>query len=136
MTAANTVDGEGFEKFNVWCPMSIFGYGGIYKLPIDWYSRYKKNLGQKEEEVGFEYITKTPITFHYVKPEWMEAYYQLFALNQTAEKIETISKRIGPHKERLLRLQHLDLYAQIVRNHSAIGAVKSIQNELASIAIE
>merc|ERR1711920_482318 len=134
VTAANTVDVDGFEKFNVWCPMSIFGYGGIYKLPIDWYSRYKRNVGQSEEKVGFEFITKTPITFHYILPDWMDAYYQLFAMNKSAETVETISKRIGPHKDRTQRLQHLDLYSQIVREHIALGTVKNIQNELASIS--
>eukprot|EP01083_Nonionella_stella_P116355 345695_1 len=132
VSAANTVDVDEFEKFNVWSPMSIFGYGGIYKLPVDWYAKYKRYAGQKEEKVGVEYISKTPITFHYVKPEWMDAYYQLFVKNKKAKDIETISKRIGKHHDREVRLRHLDEYGQMVRKYSKGERIKNIENELQS----
>ena len=76
--AAETIDNRSFEKFNVWCPMSIFGFGGIYSLPIDWYAKYKRFIGQTPERVGVGYVSAVAISFHYIKPEWMSAYFELF----------------------------------------------------------
>lgn len=135
VVAADTIDEREFEKFNVWCPMTIFGIGGIYKLPIEWYSKYKRFIGQKEERVGFEFITKTPITFHYVKPEWMEVYHRLFVLGEKAEDIETLSNRIGKHHDREKRLQWMDQYGRIVREHSNDDWNSIIRRELESMGI-
>eukprot|EP01084_Bolivina_argentea_P200087 342212_1 len=135
--AANTIDNEGYEKFNVWDPMSIFGYGGIYKLPVDWYAKYKKYVGQNEEKVGYEYITKMPITFHYIKPAWMNAYFELFRLDRSIENIQVIAKRIGKHKDRILRLKHLKNYAKSIRKISKLDKdrIKDVSNELISVGL-
>ena len=133
--SSSTLDNENNEKFNVWDPMTLFGFGGIYKLSSDWYNKYKMNIGEYEgDNIIINHISKTPITFHYIKPKWMMAYYQLLYLHTNSRNIDTISSFIGNKQSDDDKYKTLNYYARTVKQYSLTNHMtNNIQNEINSI---
>eukprot|EP00488_Nonionellina_sp_1-RS-2012_P003458 TRINITY_DN7368_c0_g1_i1.p1 TRINITY_DN7368_c0_g1~~TRINITY_DN7368_c0_g1_i1.p1 ORF type:complete len:107 (+),score=20.97 TRINITY_DN7368_c0_g1_i1:48-323(+) len=78
-------------------------------------------------------MSKTPITFHYIKPEWMEAYYELLYLHKNAQDIAIVAKHIRSNRDSDIReeqFKNLNDYAQIVIQYSLTNHIKNIQNEM------